>query len=349
MSWDVICPVCRVAANNVSSLSRVQGHGHCDVCNIDFEVDFSKYVEVVFSTHPEIRPIELKTYCIGGPFHAPHVLAQNRLLTNQFVDVGTELAPGKYQICGPQLPSQPDIKVHGEALATRAELKIGKNLTSSLPDLHPGAACVHIENQSGIEVLVRLEQASDREDSVTAASASRHPLFQKLFPQSVLSSEGLVDLSNVYLLAIKHLEADALIDKVGDVRVREYWTQLQSKLPTDSVVCEVVECTHESMLVSFGLLNDLIEMLDSVLSSSELEGIPVEECCFAINSGEVMIGSQENQPAMFGKTIRQTKKLLSNVTEYSINMPGEIHASIMNLGSGTVESVLDRFEVVRIV
>ncbi|MFK7769076.1 MAG: protein kinase [Mariniblastus sp.] len=343
MSWDVICPVCRIAAGNVSSLSRIKGHGNCDVCNLEFEIDFSKSVEVIFSAHPEIRLIELKTYCIGGPYHAPHVLAQNRLLANQYVDVGTAFAPGKYKICGPQLTQQPEVSILESAISSRAEFFIGASVPSTLPDLQPGASCIHVENQSDVEVLFRLEQSSERVDSLTAATASHHPLFQKLFPQEVVEPEELVDLSSVYLLAIKHLNMDALIDKVGEIQVRDYWTRLQKQFPTESADCEVVECMHDSVLVSFGVLEALLESLSSVLSAEDSFGIPIAECCFAINSGEIMIGSQANQPVAFGKTVRATKQMLADVTDSSIVLPFGLYDMISASDSAPSKSLPREF------
>jgi serine/threonine protein kinase len=333
MSWDVICPVCRISASNVSSLTRVQGHSHCEVCNLDFEVDFSKSVEVIFSVHPEIRQIELKTYCIGGPFHAPHVIAQNRLLANQFVDVGTVFAPGNYEICGPQIIQQTAIKVRQDAIASRAEVVIGGVSATQLPDLQPGAACIHIENESQSEILVRLEQAADREASVTAATACQLPLFRQLFPAETVEPAGLIDLSNVYLLAIKLLDAEALIERVGEIQVREYWTQLQTELFPESPDGEVIECTHESLLIKFNVFDQLTETLNSILSLKNPQGLPVEQCCFAISSGEIMTGSQTNQPVAFGKTIREIKRTLSNVTQCSVVLPSNLYQMIASSDS----------------
>ena len=343
MSWDVICPICRISASNAPSIERIQGHGHCEVCNAGFEIDFSKSVEVIFSVHPEIRPIELKTYCIGGPYHAPHVLAQNRLLTNQFVDIGTAFNPGKYKICGPQLNHQPEISFREEAIATRAEFAFGTDQTLALPDLQPETSCIHLENQSDVEVLIRIEQASDRGDSVSAATASKHPLFQKLFPQEVVDPADLVDLSNVYLLAIRHLDAEALIEKVGDLQVREYWSKIQADFFAEASECEIVESTHDSLLVSFGLLGDLLNRLNSIVSAEDLKGLSMEDCCFAINSGEVMIGSQANQPVAFGKTVRMTSQMLANVSNNSIVMTNQIYSTIVDGNSPAGTQLLSAF------
>ena len=333
LCWDIICPVCRVAADNVSGLAQIESHTHCKVCNIDFEADFAKSVEAIFCVHPDIRKIEKKTYCIGGPFHAPHVLAQNRLLVGQHVDVGVALNPGRYAVTGPQLDRQAEIEVEADAVMHRAEYVIGSDGSQDMPTVCAGSACVHIENQSDIEVLVRLEQQSKREKTLTASRASQHTLFKKLFPADVKTAEQLVGMANVYLLAIRHTEADALIDQVGDVQVRENWSQIQSLFPVEDAGCRIVECNHELLIASFGMLEDLctifLKLLDNAAAATGKARIPINECCFTVQSGEVMTGAAGNQPTTFGKPVRDTRKLLSQMSAGEFVLPSDIY-KLMN-------------------
>ena len=312
LSWDIICPVCRIAADNTSSLEKIESHTHCKVCNIQFETSFSQSVEAIFGVHPEIRDVELKTYCIGGPYHAPHVLAQNRLLANQHVDVGVVLKKGQYEVTGPQLGQQWMVEVEDDGPTSRAAFIIGKESDGKVAAIGSGQACLAVDNQSSLEVLVRLEQASSKGDALTADVASRHPLFRELFPAEVITVEHLVGLSNVYLLAIRHTKADELVDQIGDMQVRENWNQMQKLFSAGRGECKIVECTHESLIASFGLLDDLLKALLSLVAV-EAGGvaIPMSECCFAICAGEVMTGISANQPSTFGKTVRDTKKILA--------------------------------------
>jgi hypothetical protein len=250
------------------------------------------------------------------------------LLADQFVDVGVALNSGMYEVCGPQFDLRPGIRVNENALASRAEFVIGSEASPQVPDLQPGSACVHIENKSAVELLVRLEQATDRNDAITAADASRNPLFRKLFPKEVVKPESLVDLKNVYLLAIRHLGADDLIDQVGEIQVREYWSELKKHFPIDATGCEIVENSYDSMLVSFGFLDGLLETLNLIASLGPQEGIPIEECCFAINSGEIMIGSQTSQPVAFGKTVRNAMRMLSDGVPGSITLLSHVYNTI---------------------
>ena len=54
---------------------------------LDFPLDFSKSVEMIFRANPEIRDSDVATYCLGGPEHSPHVAAQVRV------------APGEGSLC----------------------------------------------------------------------------------------------------------------------------------------------------------------------------------------------------------------------------------------------------------
>ena len=345
LSWDVICPVCRIAADNLSSLENIESHAHCKVCNASFELDFSRSVEAIFSVHPEIRNIELKTYCIGGPYHAPHVLAQNRLLVNQQVDIGVTLKSGRYEITGPQLGQKDFVDVEDGAVANRVEFVIGTNSQAELPTVCPGEACLTVNNQSDLEVLVRLEESSKREDALTANIASQHPLFKKLFPSEVTQAEQLVGLSNVYLLAIRHTNADEQLDRLGDIQVRENWKQFQGLFPTQQNGCEFVDCTHESLIASFGQLEDLLKTLLNAVSMETTEtGIPVDECCFTIQAGEVMTGMSAHQPSTFGKTVRKTKKALSECSIRELDLPSDVY-ELVRQSSQSGPELLEHFEL----
>src|SRR5262249_20264685 len=102
--WGILCPICRIPSAAHHSVRAVREHGRCKVCNVDFELDFANSVELVFRAHPEVRQAELKTYCLGGPAHSPHVAAQMRVAPGERLDLELALPEGAYRLRGPQLP-----------------------------------------------------------------------------------------------------------------------------------------------------------------------------------------------------------------------------------------------------
>src|SRR5262249_3689051 len=65
MVWDVICPSCRIPSSVVDSLQKIEEHGTCKTCNLGFDVDFSRAIELAFRAGADIREVETRTYCIG--------------------------------------------------------------------------------------------------------------------------------------------------------------------------------------------------------------------------------------------------------------------------------------------
>jgi serine/threonine protein kinase/class 3 adenylate cyclase len=217
--WDILCPLCRIASDMKDSLRLVQEHGHCAVCNLDFEIDFASSVEMIFRAHPEIRVAETKRYCAGGPAHSPHVVAQVRLAAGERLTLALELSEGLYRLRGPQLPFQIDVRVAAGASASRWEVSLAKKPEADLtPLFKPGRQVLELVNDQPGELVVRLERTLSRDDALTAARASTLALFRQLFPDEILSPGQLVSVANITLLVTAVDQADRLYEELGDAR-----------------------------------------------------------------------------------------------------------------------------------
>ena len=164
---------------------------------------------------------------------------------------------------------------------------------------------------------------------MTAAMARQHPLFQQLFPDKIHTTEQLVGVSNLHLLAIRFANADSFLDQVGDIQLRHNWQTFQQNFPLEDSQCQIEENDFESMLVSFHQLDRLLDSLEQLIGRRQQDtGIPVDECCFVIQSGEVLKGSSANQPTAFGKTIRTAKKLIRDLPPRHLLIPVEVDQQI---------------------
>ena len=217
--WDILCPLCRIASDGKDSLRLVQDHGHCAVCNLDFEIDFANSVELIFRAHPEIRIAEMKRYCAGGPAHSPHVVAQVRLAAGERMAVALELTDGLYRLRGPQLPFQIDVRVDPGASASRWEVKLAAKPDPDLsPHFKTGRQVLELVNDQACELVVRLERTLARDDALTAAKASALAIFRQLFPDEILSPGQLVSVADVTLLVTAVDQAHRLYEELGDAR-----------------------------------------------------------------------------------------------------------------------------------
>src|SRR3546814_10926212 len=106
MRWDLLCPRCRVAKAAVPALDQLPKGAHCPTCNIDYERDFSRNVELSFLPAPAVRPLGSGEHCLFGPLSTPHIWLQRRLAEGERLAELCDLPPGSYRLrtlaAGPQ-------------------------------------------------------------------------------------------------------------------------------------------------------------------------------------------------------------------------------------------------------
>ena len=102
--WHLLCPLCRGARAKSASLAGIEPQVHCDTCNIDFEVNFDRAVELTFHPNPSIRHILMGEFCIAGPRVTPHVVLQQLLSAGECREVAIGLEGGRYRLRTLRLP-----------------------------------------------------------------------------------------------------------------------------------------------------------------------------------------------------------------------------------------------------
>src|SRR5712691_10718144 len=97
LRWDLICPRCRGAKAVVTSLDQLPQGAHCPSCNIPFDRDFSRNVEVTFDPADDIRPLAAGIFCLASPIAAEHIKVQHRLAAGSAAALPASLADGDYR------------------------------------------------------------------------------------------------------------------------------------------------------------------------------------------------------------------------------------------------------------
>ena len=96
LSWDVVCPHCRGAVEEMASAGMLRPQGACAVCEIDFETDDA--VEITFHVHPSIRVIERRMFCSAEPAFKSHIRVQQQLAPGEAAAVTPRLPPGRWRM-----------------------------------------------------------------------------------------------------------------------------------------------------------------------------------------------------------------------------------------------------------
>ncbi|MEM8866491.1 MAG: DUF5939 domain-containing protein [Planctomycetota bacterium] len=313
MEWDILCPTCRVSADTQDSLKKLAAHTHCEACDYDFQSSLASAVELVLRAHPDLRDCETGKYCIGGPYHAPHVAAQLRLEPDERIEVELALAPGNYLLRGPSLTQTFGLRVQ-ESGAPSQQLFVLQASTDSKRDytLRAGKQLLSIENQFATQQIVRIERTIPRDDVLTAARASALPRFRELFPGEVLDSGRLVSADQVTLLTAAIASIDDLYAELGDAPA--FALVEQHLADVERIVHqhrgEVVKVIGETSLASF---DDARQAVRAAIALRKLHAADDSQNLFdlavGVHRGPALVTTANNRLDYFGVTARQATAL----------------------------------------
>ncbi len=214
-SWEILCPLCRGAKSNVSSLRDLQGAAHCDTCNIRFDANLDQAVELVFSPNPAIRTVQSHEFCVGGPQVTPHIAAQQTLSVGKPLQWNLDLKPGRYRLRAVSVDGCCYIDVSENGLRAQS-VSINKN------SWNPGECALatdsqlSLSNNSETPKLVLLEQLSWMDDAVTAAEVTARQVFRDLFSSEVIGYGEKISVGNITLVFTDLKGSTKLYEKIGD-------------------------------------------------------------------------------------------------------------------------------------
>jgi serine/threonine protein kinase/class 3 adenylate cyclase len=321
MHWDLLCPVCRVSCEVTDTLRAIAAHAHCAACHLDFELDFANAIELFFRVHPEVREADLGTYCIGGPVHAPHALAQLRVAAGERIALELELPAGWYRLRGPQLPWSVDFQVHGSATIRRWEIDLGSTRGPECPAaLGSGGQFLLLKNPHERELVVRVERTARRSDALTAARAASLALFRELFPGEVLSPGQLATVSSVTFLvtALDANKADSLYGELGDVQafavIHKHFQCLDEAIRQGGGA--IVKTMGEGVLASFGDVTAAVRTALALPGFLDRKaGVPLLCPRLGVHRGTAVAATLNDHLDYFGTTARHAAGILRHARE----------------------------------
>ncbi len=347
--WDVICPVSRVASSIHESIAAINSHSHCQVCDHEFAVDWARSVEMIFRVHPQIRQVDTRTYCIGGPFHAPHVHAQLPLEAGQSKDLELELSVGQYQIASQQLGKPRDFHVTADNVANHLRITL-VDIPTQLPNSEVLLKVGHnrqsltIVNNSDTRVWIRLEKVAGRELAITAAEAAGLRLFRRLFPGEVLRPDQLASFSRMTLLAARFCGCPELYRDLGEAGGLELMLTLMnlSNRVIENHCGGLVDQSPMGFLASFSTLE--AAMVTAQALAQELKKCPqVPAMTWCINSGPVVVVNWMGRTQWMGSAV---SRLMSQVEHLAQDTNNANRLYISDTSDQSCESMLGPLKVV---
>lgn len=306
--WDMVCPMCRGAAESHKSLSEVHDHSHCASCQMDFDANFDQQVEVTFTPNPTVRTLtENAVYCVGSPRYLPHVILAEGLAAGQKTEVETIFEPGPYTLhfqtgdvqllATPQGPQQ--VSLRSDSIPD-GEFEIGLKPTLGL------------ENASGQDIEFYIESASWDKQAATAADVTSLQLFRDIFATEALRAGEELSIGSVTLMFTDLRDSTRMYRQIGDApafgRVRQHFEILEQEVARQGGA--VVKTMGDAVMAVFrNPLSALLAVQRARAEIGRVEGTPPLYLKVGIHSGPCIAVTLNERLDYFGSTVNAAARL----------------------------------------
>lgn len=214
LRWGLVCPSCRTAADQVSSLADIGDDGHCQLCDISFGIELDRAVEATFRPHPSVRNVEDKMFCIGGPWRTPHVLVQANVEPNAERELDGPEQVGRYRIFGRGgVMSSLEVE-EGAPSEVKATLEADAVVPGELRVAPAGK--VRIVSAVDEPLHVKIERLGYASLAATAHVVTTMAEFRRLFSKELLKPSTPLRVGHCAILFSDLTGSTALYTKAGD-------------------------------------------------------------------------------------------------------------------------------------
>ncbi len=216
LRFAIVCPSCLVPSDTVSQLSDIGDSGHCDQCDLRFDLDLDRAVEVIFRAHPAVRDLPDRIFCLGSPARSPHVLEQRHFEPCVPTTLHAPARPGRYRLfLRGGLTAAIEVRGEGEAASDAQLVFDAERVTPALLTVAPGAR-IEVENRSASARHGKLEILHYATAAATVHQVSVIPEFRALCSKDLLKSGTPLKVANVVLLFSDLTGSTALYSAIGD-------------------------------------------------------------------------------------------------------------------------------------
>jgi class 3 adenylate cyclase len=216
LRWELVCPSCRTGTESAEALSELPAAGHCQLCDLSFELELDRAVEATFRPSSSLRSLATGPYCIGGPRRTPHVVAQALLEPHASAELAAPAELGRYRLflrggatCALEI-------AEGGATELRVQARDGA-LVPATAQVAPGAS-IQVVHGDEYQTHVKLERMLYASRAATAHVVSTLPEFRREFSGDLLRPGTTLRVARVALLFTDLTDSTALYSRVGDAK-----------------------------------------------------------------------------------------------------------------------------------
>ncbi|MDX9991446.1 MAG: DUF5939 domain-containing protein [Anaerolineales bacterium] len=308
IQWELICPICRGAAESHASLGEIHNHSHCPSCEIDFESNFDRQVEVTFTPNPAVRVLgENALFCVGSPRHVPHIALLQSVPAGESVRLSTLLEAGPYILRS----AMGDVQLRAVADGLEHLEVDSENLPKGLIEIGL-MPTLHLQNSEAAPLNFTLENGEWGNQAATAADVTSLQLFRDLFANEALRAGDQLSIGSVTLMFTDLRDSTRMYRQIGDVsafgRVRQHFEILEAEIARQGGA--VVKTMGDAVMAVFREpVGALLAIQNSHAEITKTEGTPPLYLKVGIHSGPCIAVNLNERLDYFGSTVNAAARL----------------------------------------
>jgi class 3 adenylate cyclase len=302
MGWELLCPRCRGAKSRVSRLQDLPKGAHCSSCNIDYERNFSRNVELTFHPAPWIRPLPDGEMCLLGHGSARHIKFQGEVAARSAKTFDLSLAPGPYRFRTVEAGHEADRDIGNDGLIPTLVARGGDILLEE----SSGPNELAIRNESDRPLVFVVENRNWAKDALTGERVIAMPAFRRLSPEQLLRPGDNAEIGWIAIMFTDLKGSTELYDALGDASaynlVRDHFAFVSDRVERNHGF--VVKTVGDAVMAAFSRPDDAVRaalaIQDEVASFNSARGGGTSSTaivlklglhagpCIAVTTGEVL-------------------------------------------------------------
>ena len=249
MGWELLCPRCRGAKSRVSRLQDLAKGAHCASCNIDYERNFSRNVELTFHPAPWIRPLPDGEMCLLGQGSARHIKFQGEVGARSAKSFELSLSPGPYRFRTVEAGDEADRDIGADGIIPTLVAR-GSDI---LLEEANGRNELAIRNESDKPLVFVVEDRNWASDALTGERVIAMPAFRRLSPEQLLRPGDNAEIGWIAIMFTDLKGSTELYDALGDAPaynlVRDHFSFLADRVQRNHGF--VVKTVGDAVMAAF--------------------------------------------------------------------------------------------------
>ena len=320
LSWEILCPNCRSSRQPpTTSLSNLRQNVHCDVCQITYDGEFDKSVELKFKVTPAVRRNEPQTFCLAGPGAKPHIVSQLMLAPGQQRAWKLPVLTTPHRLRSPQVkqpvtlsPADAKTPLHPPLILCKADQF---HIVTQLGEMNDTA--MQVMNPNDYPVQLVLERIEWLEDILTAARVTNWQEFRDLFAKEVISPNEQVTVGSQIVLFTDLRGSTAMYCGFGDAPayslVRDHFHVLEESIKPNHGT--IVKTLGDAVMAVFSQVDEALSAVRDMhrslqcLNSGEA-GAPVLTLKSGLHVGPCLAVNANDRLDYFGTTVNLAARMV---------------------------------------